>query len=80
MPCGIWTTNDVPDSDLGFVIALYKADNALKIETQREPDGQWTVIATFPPCDENESGSDHAFAALKSSVSVSNLKVPPNAD
>lgn len=74
MPCGTWTTTDVPDSELGFVIALYKADKATKIDTRREPDGEWTVIATFPPCDTGDQGSEHDFATLKTAVSVVNVQ------
>jgi len=50
MPCGVWSANDVADSDLGLVVAGYKADGAQSVVTVHQPNGQWSVTATFPPC------------------------------
>ncbi len=50
-PCGVWSANDVADSDLGLVVAGYKADGAQSIVMVQQPNGQWSVTATFPPCE-----------------------------
>lgn len=48
--CGVWKINDVSDADLAVVVGGYNADGALKVESTKQPNGLWTVIATFPPC------------------------------
>ncbi len=48
MPSGEEKTTDVPDEKLDQVVAGYKLDNPTKVEKVKQPDGKWTVIATFP--------------------------------
>jgi hypothetical protein len=48
MPSGVFKVTDIPDNKVETVIALYRLDNPEKIEKKRQPDGRWTVTATFP--------------------------------
>ncbi len=48
MPNGEFRSTDVPDEELDQVVAGYKLNNPIKIEKVKQPDGKWTVIATFP--------------------------------
>lgn len=50
IPCGVWKSADVADADVGTVVGGYKSDGALRVEVVRQPDGLWSVTATFPPC------------------------------
>jgi hypothetical protein len=50
MPCGVFTINDVPDANLAATVAIIQLDHPLKVDTTKQPDGKWTVVATFPPC------------------------------
>jgi hypothetical protein len=71
MPCGIYTINDVPDANLGAIIGVLQLDHPLKIDTKKENDGQWTVIATFPPCEEEpQAQNDVGFRDLKSNLTI----------
>jgi len=56
MPKGVFKSTDVPEGKLEQVVAGYKLDNPTNIEKIKQPDGKWTVIATFPNDDES-SGS-----------------------
>lgn len=48
MPTGVQETTDVSESKLAQVVAGYQLDNPIKIEKIKQPDGKWTVRATFP--------------------------------
>ncbi len=48
MPSGEEKTTDVPDEKLDQVVAGYNLDNPTNIQKVKQPDGKWTVIATFP--------------------------------
>lgn len=48
MPTGIQETTDVPNDKLDQVVNVYKLDSPIKIEKIKQPDGKWTVRATFP--------------------------------
>jgi len=48
MPTGIQETTDVPENKVAQVVAGYQLDNPTKIEKIKQPDGNWTVRATFP--------------------------------
>lgn len=48
MPTGVFETKDVPENKLAEVVAGYQLDNPTKIEKIKQPDGKWTVRATFP--------------------------------
>lgn len=72
-PCGVWTVSDIPDEQLAFAVAMAKLDNPSKIETQQEPDGQWTIVSTFPPCEGDTGERNVTFAGVRSSVSITKL-------
>jgi len=48
MPTGVQETTDIPNDKVDQVIAGFKLDNPIKIEKIKQPDGNWTVRATFP--------------------------------
>lgn len=47
MPSGVFKTTNVPQEKLAQVVAGFMLDNPIKIEKIKQPDGKWTVIATF---------------------------------
>ncbi len=47
MPEGVFTITDIPKDKVELVAADYKMENPLKIETWEQPNGLWTVRATF---------------------------------
>ncbi|HEU4371487.1 MAG TPA: hypothetical protein VFV05_24965 [Methylomirabilota bacterium] len=47
-PEGTQTLKDVPKSEVATVVAGFKAQGASPVETKEQPDGRFTVIATFP--------------------------------
>jgi hypothetical protein len=47
MPTGVHTQTDVPPNKVNTVSAGFKAQGA-KVTTQQQPDGNYTVVATFP--------------------------------
>lgn len=76
MPCGTWKTTDVPSADLGLVIGGYQVEHPLKVETTKQPDGLWTVTATFPPCAAPASAPAtraFAFADVKDHLGLASL-------
>jgi hypothetical protein len=50
MACGIYTVTGVPDANLGEVLAQVNLDNPTSVTHTQQPDGTWTVVATYPPC------------------------------
>ncbi len=48
MPTGIQETTDVPENKVDQVVAGYQLDNPIKIEKIKQPNGKWTIRATFP--------------------------------
>jgi hypothetical protein len=50
MPCGVWTTTDIPQAKVNGVIAGYMLDTPQSVVSTQQADGSWTVTATFPPC------------------------------
>lgn len=42
------TVQDIPDSEVNFVLATIKADGGTLVAKTRQDDGKWTVTATFP--------------------------------
>lgn len=48
MPTGIQETTDVPENKLAQVVRGYELDHPTKIEKIKQPNGMWTVRATFP--------------------------------
>lgn len=47
MPTGVQTMTDVPQAKLRTVVNGFKAQGA-SVEVKRQPNGNYTVIATFP--------------------------------
>jgi len=47
MPTGVFKTTNVPQNKLAQVVAGYNLDNPLRIEKNKQQDGNWTVIAVF---------------------------------
>jgi len=47
MPKGKYTQKDVPQKNLPVVRAGFKAQGAT-VKATKQPNGQWTVVATFP--------------------------------
>ncbi len=47
MPTGVFRTTNVPQEKLAQVVAGYMLDNPIKIDKIKQPDGKWTVTATF---------------------------------
>jgi hypothetical protein len=41
------TLSDVPDSEVDQVVKDFESEGAKVTKTQ-QPDGKWTVVATFP--------------------------------
>jgi hypothetical protein len=42
------TLENVPADDVDQVIADYQSEGAISVVKQLQPDGTWTVVATFP--------------------------------
>ena len=47
MPSGVFKIINIPADKVSTVIADYELDSPDKIEKFEQPDGLWTVIATF---------------------------------
>lgn len=56
-PRGVFKTTDVPDEELDNVVAGYQLNKPTSIEKIKQPDGKWTVIATFPDTPEEPGQS-----------------------
>jgi hypothetical protein len=50
MPCGVYTETDIPAADLDEVLAGIALDSPISVTKTQQPDGTWTVVATYPPC------------------------------
>ena len=48
MPSGVFEITEIPADKVQEVKNIYGLDNPTKIETKKQDDGLWTVIATFP--------------------------------
>ena len=48
MPSGEFRITDIPKDKVPQVVGMFKVDNPTKIEEIEQPDGKWTVVATFP--------------------------------
>jgi len=48
MPTGIQKSTDVPPDKVDEVIANYNLDGPVDIKKEEQPDGNWTITATFP--------------------------------
>ena len=76
MPCGPYTVTDVPDASLSGALAILQLDHPITVQTQKQPNGKWTIVATFPPCPPaaNAMAPQIHFDALKQHVSLDRLK------
>lgn len=41
------TLSDIPEEMLKEIVQSFASDRAATVETRRQPDGRWTVVATF---------------------------------
>lgn len=59
MICGAFTVTKIRDADVAGVVARFKATvpAPLDVTQTKQPDGTWTVVATYPPCAANVSHS-----------------------
>lgn len=49
MPTGVFTITDIPEDKVATVVADYQLENPPPTITKsRQPNGLWTVTATFP--------------------------------
>ena len=53
MPSGVFKITDIPEEKVEEVEANYRLQNPA-IEKFKQPNGKWTVIATFPGDGESE--------------------------
>ncbi len=53
MPSGVFKITDIPKDKVATVVADYEMEGA-KIEKIKQPNGLWTVKATFPGQGESE--------------------------
>ncbi len=58
MPTGVFKTTNVPQDKLAQVVAGYMLDNPVKVEKVKQPDGKWTVIATFSETETDFADTD----------------------
>ncbi len=54
MPSGVFKITDIPEDKVETVIADYQLQNPDSIEKFEQPDGKWTVVATFSGEGESE--------------------------
>lgn len=47
MPSGVFSIIDIPADKVATVVAMYQLDQPEKIEKLQQPNGLWTVKATF---------------------------------
>ena len=56
-PCGTWIVTDIPEDEVGRVMAGYRVQDPLTLVKQEQPDRRWKVIAVFPSCPPGEPDS-----------------------
>jgi hypothetical protein len=57
-PTGVQTETDVPPDKVDRVVAGFKAQGADPVTKTKQPDGNYTVVATFPDAaGEKQTGS-----------------------
>lgn len=77
MPCGPYTVTDVPDASLSGALAILQLNHPLNVQTQKQPNGKWTINATFPPCATAAVADSPkvSFDTIKAHVSLDNLTI-----
>lgn len=61
MPCGKWTITKVPEDQLETVIADSKLDNPNSVESEKQPDGTYTVTIIYDPCPGQRQRTNKVF-------------------
>ena len=56
MPTGVFRITDIPADQVERVIANYQLDAPENIQRIEQPNGKWTIIATFSGEGESEEG------------------------
>jgi hypothetical protein len=49
-PCGTWKITDIPEAEVGTVMANFSLDAPKSVDRSQQPDGNWTVTAVFDDC------------------------------
>lgn len=49
-PCGTWVVTDIPEDEVGGVMAGFRAQEPSLVGRRQQTDGLWTVTAVFPDC------------------------------
>lgn len=57
MPNGIFKITDIPENKVETVMEDFRMENPISVEKTHQPDGKWTVTATFP----GEGQSEEVF-------------------
>lgn len=60
------TVQDIPDSEINFVLATIKADGGTVVSKTRQDDGRWTVTSTFPDASGGKAATHSAPAGVSS--------------
>jgi hypothetical protein len=57
MPCGTWTIRDIPEAEVGGVVAAFNLEDPLpnSVDSTDQGDGKWTVTAVFADCPPGQS-------------------------
>lgn len=50
MICGDWTITDIPETEVDGVVAQFGLDQPISVSKSKQPNGTWTVVASFEPC------------------------------
>lgn len=48
MPSGVFKVTDIPEAKVTEVTDIYEWQHPTKVEKEKQANGLWTVIATFP--------------------------------
>jgi hypothetical protein len=63
-PCGVWNYHDVSEANLAVLVAGEYSQGAVNVTTTKQPNGLYSVTATFPPCGaEADKPSTREFSA-----------------
>ena len=65
-PCGVWSYPDVSQDNLAVLVAGEYSQGAVNVVPTKQPNGSYSVVATFPPCgaDADESLTRQSPAAV----------------
>ncbi len=48
MPSGVWKITDIPADKVDEVVANFQLQSPDNVEKTEQPNGKWTVVATYP--------------------------------